>query len=136
MRCEASDELTTSTACTLAAYSWPMRCNTRSAPVRSTLQETPGYFASKALPICSDSLRSTEVYQTTLPSFLAAAISSGVTLLAGGAAETTRVAKALPAASTLDPTSRSRRENWGPFIDRSSLVVFYPASARQRSGGK
>src|SRR5664279_6660467 len=53
-----------------------MRCSRRSAPLRSTLQVTPGYLASNDLPICSDSLRSIEVYQTTLPSFLAASISA------------------------------------------------------------
>jgi hypothetical protein len=39
----------------------------------------PGYFASNALPTFSASGRSTEVYQTTLPSFFAASISAGVT---------------------------------------------------------
>jgi hypothetical protein len=62
-----------------------MRCSRRSAPLRSTLQDTPGYLASNALPICSESFRSIEVYQTTLPSFFAASISAGVTALAGGA---------------------------------------------------
>ena len=98
-----------------------MRCSRRSAPLRSTLHDTPGYLASKALPICSDNFRSIEVYQTTLPSFLAAAISSGVTLLAGGAADSTRVEKALPTASALDPISKPRRETFELFIDRSSL---------------
>src|SRR4029450_10097281 len=100
-RCAASEEFTTPPACTLAVYSWPMRCRMRSAPVRSTLQLTPGYFASNALPICSDNLRSTEVYQTTLASFLAASISAGVTGLAGGAADITLVENAAPAARAL-----------------------------------
>src|ERR1035438_3193727 len=130
---EASDELTTSTACTLAEYSWLMRCSSRSAPLRSTLQVTPGYLASNALPICSDSLRSIEVYQTTLPSFLAASISAGVTALAGGAAESTRVENEAPAASAPEPTSKSRRENFNFFIGVSSLniiLLFRPVFGR------
>src|SRR5450755_775612 len=143
---EASDELTTSTACTLAEYSCPMRCSSRSAPLRSTLQVTPGYLASNALPICSDSLRSIEVYQTTLPSFLAASISAGVTALAGGAADSTRVEKALPTASALEPIKTSRRVIFEYFIGASSITLvllfcpakflFYPASARHRSAGR
>ena len=105
----------------LLEYSWPTRCKMRSAPVRSTCTFTPGYLASNRLPISSATLRSIEVYQTTLPSFLAAAISSGVMLPAGGAAETTRVENALPMVSALDPISKSRRENFEFFIDRSSL---------------
>src|SRR5262245_66201412 len=99
-----------------------MRCRMRSAPVRSTLQLTPGYFASNALPICSDNLRSTEVYQTIFPSFLAASMSAGVTALAGGAADITLVENAAPAASALEPTSTSRREIFEPFIGVSSIA--------------
>ena len=62
MKCAASDELTTSTAWMWLPYSWPMRWNTRSAPVRSTRTAMPGYFASKALAIFSASGRSIEVY--------------------------------------------------------------------------
>ena len=61
MKCEASDELTTSTAWMRLEYSWPMRWNTRSAPVRSTRTATPPYLASNALAIFSASGRSTEV---------------------------------------------------------------------------
>src|SRR5215475_3595579 len=93
----------------------------RSAPVRSTLQATPGYLASNALPICSDNLRSTEVYHTTLPSFFAPSISAGVIGLAGGAADKTLVENAAPAVSALAPTSTSRREIFEPFIDVSSI---------------
>jgi hypothetical protein len=42
-------------------YSWAIRWNTRSAPVRSTRTAMPGYFASNALAIFSASGRSTEV---------------------------------------------------------------------------
>ena len=43
----------------------------------------PGYFASNALATRSATGRSIEVYQTTLPSFLAASISAGVIALGG-----------------------------------------------------
>ena len=62
-----------------------MRWNTRSAPVRSTRAATPGYFASNERATRSASGRSTEVYQTALPSFFAASISAGVTASAAGA---------------------------------------------------
>src|SRR5471032_2421002 len=101
-----------------------MRCSRRSAPLRSTLQDTPGYLASNALPICSESFRSIEVYQTTLPSFLAASSSAGVTALAGGAADSTRVENAAPAASALEPIKTSRRENLERFIGVSSFFLF------------
>ena len=78
----------------LLPYSWPMRWNTRSAPVRSTRAATPGNLASKDLAIFSASGRSTDVYQTTLPSFLAASINAGVIALAGGAADSTLVENA------------------------------------------
>src|SRR6185437_8923828 len=123
MKCAASDELATSTAWMLLEYSWPMRWNTRSAPVLSTRTETPGYFASKDLPIFSASGRSTEVYQTTLPSFLAASISCGVIALAGGAADMAFVEKAAPATSALEPISTSRREILDPIIDFPPCAV-------------
>ena len=61
------------------------------------------------------------MYQTTLPSFLAASISAGVTAVAGGAADMTVVENAAPAASALEPISTSRREIFEPFIDVSSM---------------
>src|SRR6185436_11030056 len=98
----ASDDCTTSQAWMLLERSWAMRVNTRSAPVRSTRTEMPGYLASNDLATFSASGRSTEVYQTTLPSFLAASMSCGVTALAGGAAERTRVeGRVVAAASAL-----------------------------------
>jgi len=78
MKWAASDELTTSTAWMRLAYSCPMRWNTRSAPLLSTRQATPGYFASKDLadrPFGHG--KSTAVYQTIFPSFLAASINAG-----------------------------------------------------------
>src|SRR6478752_10145706 len=126
----------------LLPYSWPLRWNTRSAPERSTRAATPGNLASNALAIFSASGRSTDVYQTTLPSFLAASMSAGVMALGGGAADMTLVENAAPAASALEPISTSRREILGPFIGLSSISCFvvsprdiiYPLSARQRSG--
>src|ERR1700692_1854739 len=100
-----------------------MRCSRRSAPLRSTLQDTPEYLASNALPICSESLRSIEVYQTTLPSFLAASISAGVTALAGGGPDSPRGENEAPAASAPEPISTSRRENFDFFIGVSSLNI-------------
>src|SRR6185312_2074247 len=104
----------------LLPYSCPMRWNTRSAPVRSTRTATPGYFASNDFAIFSASGKSTEVYQTTLPSFLAASISDGVIALAGGAADNTRVADSgasvAPSAAALDALSRSRRDQIGFLI--------------------
>src|SRR3954466_9663758 len=116
-------------------YSWPIRWNTRSAPVRSTRTAMPGNFASKDLAIFSASGRSTEVYQMTLPSFLAASISCGVIALAGGAADMTRVEKALAATSALEPARTSRREKFEPFI-ASSLGVFFLFSQRAAALGR
>src|SRR5689334_9866204 len=131
MKCEASEEFATSTAWMFDAYSWPMRWKTRSAPVRSTRTEMPGYFASNDFPIFSASGRSTEVYQTTLPSFFAASISCGVTGLAAGAADSTCVENALLAASAPVPTKRVRREIGKSVISVSSfsLVRFYILSS-------
>src|SRR6185312_10346188 len=116
MKCAASEELATSTAWMFEPYSWPMRWNTRSAPERSTRTATPGYLASNDLAIFSASGRSTEVYQTTLPSFFAASTSAGVTALAAGAADSTCVESAPPAASAPVPIIRSRREILNSFI--------------------
>src|SRR5580765_7897556 len=112
----------------LLPYSCPMRWNTRSAPVRSTRTATPGYFASKDLAIFSASGRSTEVYQTTLPSFFAASMSCGVIGLAGGAADMTFVEKAAPAMSALEPINTSRREILDPIIDfpPCAVLVVWP----------
>src|SRR5436190_9142387 len=110
MKCAASELLTTSTAWMLLAYSWPMRWKMRSPPERSTRMAIPGYFASKALAIRSATGRSTAVYQMTLPSFRAASISSGVTLLATGAA------------------ANAVRSNWGRAIELAAS----PRTTRRR----
>src|SRR6185437_6109653 len=124
MKCAASDELAQSTAWMLLPYSWPMRWNTRSAPVRSTRTATPGNLASNDLAIFSASGRSTEVYHTTLPSFFAASTSAGVMLVAGGAAAMTLAGNAAPAANALDPINKPRREIFKSFIGISSIVLF------------
>src|ERR1044071_9661020 len=121
MKCAASEEFAQSTAWMLLPYSCPIRWKTRSAPVRSTRTAMPGYFASKDLATFSASGRSTEVYQTTLPSFLAASMSWGVIALAGGAADITFVEKAAPATRALEPTNTSRREIRDPVIELSSM---------------
>ncbi len=82
----------------------------------------------------------------TLPSFLAASISCGVTALAGGAADATE-ANALDATSAVEPLITSRRENVAFLMVASSLnslslfavlaeILPYPLSTRQRSGGR
>src|SRR6202163_1037910 len=126
MKCDASEDCTTSTAWMRLAYSWPMRLNARTA--------TPEYLASNALATFSAAGRSREVYQTTLPSFLAASINAGVTVLAGGAAAMTEAASIeaanAPAASAVEPFRMSRLENSGFFIvvfSRSnSLLLVQP----------
>src|SRR3954463_7006670 len=120
-RCAASDEFATSTAWTLLAYSWPMRWNTRSAPVRSARTSMPN-FALNAAPIFSETDRSIEVYQTTLPSFFAASISCGVMASAGGASAREGEANTVPRASAVEPFRISRREG----------IVFFIASSRFR----
>src|SRR5215470_6215110 len=127
-------------------YSWAMRVNTRSAPVRSTRMAMPGYFASNDLAIFSASGKSTEVYQTTLPSFFAASISSGVTTVGSGATARIGDAKTLVAANAVDALTTSRLENDLARIGVVSLhdrsVVrgrahrYHPTSARHRSGGR
>src|SRR3954470_13488747 len=117
MKCAASEDCTTSQAWMRLEYSCPMRWNTRSAPVRSTRTPMPAYFASKARATFSAAGRSSEVYQTTLPSFFAAAISSGVIELAGGAAAFTE-AENEPIARAVPPLRRSRLENLGLLIVR------------------
>src|SRR5215210_6730147 len=92
-----------------------MRWNTRSAPERSTRTAMPGYFASNALPTFSESGRSTDVYQTTLPSFLAASTSAGVTGSAAGACARKGEANTV-AASAVVPCRSLRRDNLGIFV--------------------
>ncbi len=59
-------------------YSWLMRWNTRSEPERSTSTAIFGYAALNALATASATFTSTAVYQTTFPSFSAAATIAGV----------------------------------------------------------
>src|SRR5262245_62707616 len=80
----------------------------RSPPERSTRTAIPGYFASKALAMRSATGRSTAVYQTALPSFLAASISCGVT---GEAATAARAARGtdVAARAVARPWEKARR---------------------------
>src|SRR6202795_4702173 len=78
MKCEASDELTTSTFLMPDWYSWLIRWNTRSDPDRSTSIWMFGYSVRKALAINSATFTSIHEYQTTLPSLAAAASIAGV----------------------------------------------------------
>src|SRR6478672_11850499 len=70
----------------LLAYSWLIRWKFRSAPERSAVALIPGYLASNALATAVTNCRSSEPYQTTEPSFFAAAIKSGVTGVGSGPA--------------------------------------------------
>src|SRR5690349_4958810 len=85
-----------------------MRWKLRSAPERSTFTETPGYLPSNSLATFSPSARSTEVYQTTLPSFLAASIRSGVIFSAAGA-DWAELIQPLAASAVAEPASTRRR---------------------------
>src|SRR5512135_1425518 len=110
-------------------YSWPKRWNSRSAPVRSTRTEMPGNFCSNARATFSASGKSTDVYQTTMPSFCAAAMRSGVIAVGGGAAARTGVANRVPAAALAAVAcSTSRLVN--PRFMAILLLVF---SGRQRA---
>src|ERR1700712_2091566 len=105
-----------------------MRWNTRSAPVRSARTSMPN-FALNAAPIFSETERSIEVYQTTLPSFFAASISCGVIASAGGASARTAEANTVPSASAVVPLRISRREGIVLFI--ASSVSFSCLSAQR-----
>src|SRR2546423_10414457 len=98
----------------------------------------PGNFVSNALPSASDSRRSIDVYQTTLPSFLAASISAGVMVLGSGAWAQIGEANSVVAARAPEPLRMSRREILLLRIVVSSLdrVFYQPSRARQRSGGR
>src|SRR5258705_11880753 len=78
MKCDASEEFTTSTFLIPDWNSWLIRWNTRSEPERSTSIFTSGYSVRNNFATASATLTSTAVYQTTLPSLTAAAISAGV----------------------------------------------------------
>src|SRR5215213_247316 len=127
-----------STAWTLLAYSWPTRWNTRSAPVRSTRTSMPPNFSLKEAAIFSDTERSMEVYQTTLPSFFAASINCGVMASGGGAAARAGVANTVPSASAVEPLSEvfrmSRLDNFRFCIafSSASLTAQRPATFRRQ----
>ena len=103
----------------------------------------PPNFSLNEAAIFSDTDRSIEVYQTTLPSFFAASISCGVIASAGGACAREGEANTVPNASAAEalsePCSTSRRESFRFLIASSASCscwrVCYRLSARQRSGG-
>src|SRR6478736_2139085 len=126
------------------AYSWPMRWNTRSAPVRSTRVVMPGNFASNDLAIFSATGRSIDVYQTTLPSRRAASTSCGVICEGSGGAA--RIGDANAVAANAPVLSRSLRLEslrgiaFLPVRLAAALLwrgpkSYYPGNARQRSNG-
>src|SRR5690349_9306071 len=59
-------------------YSWLMRWKTRSDCERSTSTSIFGYCSLNALATASATFTSTDAYQTTFPSFSAAATMAGV----------------------------------------------------------
>src|SRR5262245_10828580 len=75
-----------------------MRWKTRSEPERSTSIWMFGYSARNTLAIASATFTSTEVYQTTFPSFAAAAIIAGVV----------SCAKASPDSRTMENATTTR----------------------------
>src|SRR5689334_1197740 len=85
---------------------------------------TPGNLPSNALPTASATCRSTEVYQTTLPSLRAASISCGVTVSgAGGAACTTSLGQANAPAEAAAPCRTRRRVSFALAIDATSQFL-------------
>src|SRR5262245_7841083 len=119
----------------LLEYSWPMRWNSRSAPLRSTRTGMPGNFASNDLATRSAADRSIEVYQTTLPSFLAASIRGGGVGSARGAAgligraETARAAA--PAAF-----GTAGRDGFLLSFSLGRVLAFQAVSPAQPFGGR
>src|SRR5262245_13354016 len=116
MKWAASELLTTSTAWMLLAYSWPIRWKMRSPPERSTRTAIPGYLASKALAMRSATGRSTAVYHTALPSFLAASISCGVTLAGATVAAAAPGSEGAASAVTASPCAKPRRVRITPAM--------------------
>src|SRR5882672_1205427 len=119
MKCAASEALIVSAAWMLLAYSWARRWNCRSEPVRSIRTSMPAYLALKARATFSETGRSIAAYQTTLPSFLAASISSGVTRDGAGAAARTGPAST-PMAAATEALRTSRR------VNAASRISFLP----------
>src|SRR5260370_42702289 len=99
----------------------------------------PPKFSLNAAEIFSDTDRSIEVYQTTLPSFFAASINCGVIASAGGASARAGAANTVPSATALEafsaPCKISRLESFRFFIacSCSFLAAQRPAAlGRQR----
>src|SRR3981081_2619122 len=87
----------------------------------------PPNFSLNDAEIFSATKRSIAVYQTTLPSFLAASISCGVMASAGGASARTDDANTVPSASAFAPFSEplrtSRLESFRFFIASSCSLL-------------
>src|SRR4029450_2019428 len=97
-----------------------MRWKMRSPPERSTRTAMPGSFASKALAMRSATGRSTAVYQTALPSFLAASMSWGVTAEADTVARAARGTE-VAASAVASPRENARRLIALAMIDSSQI---------------
>src|ERR1700704_654914 len=95
----------------------------------------PPNLSLKEAAIFSETDRSIEVYQTTLPSFFAASVSCGVMASAGGASARTREANIVPSASAVEPFRTPRLEIFFFIaVSRSFLSSVQRAAAfgRQR----
>src|SRR5215813_4719321 len=75
----------------------------RSEPLRSTRTEIPEYLLSKSLATFSATGKSTDVYQTTFPSFSAAATRLGVIAVVGTASARETRDAIEPIAKAADP---------------------------------
>src|SRR6266851_9158529 len=93
------------------ASSCSMRWNRRSEPLRSTRTEIAGYLVSKPRATFSATGRSTDVYQTTLASFCAAAIRAGSIAVAGTASASETRGASEAAASAADFFSKLLRDS-------------------------
>jgi len=89
---------------------WPMRWNTRSAPVRSTRTAIPIFRLERLGQFLGDRQIGRGVVDD-LASFFAASISAGVTGSGGGASANTRVENAAPARTAPVPLSTLRLES-------------------------
>src|SRR5215467_1714429 len=128
----------------------------RSEPLRSTRTEIPEYLLSKSLATFSATGKSTDVYQTTFPSFSAAATRLGVIAVVGTASARETRDAIEPIAKAADPFRkllrgrllcicsahtilRSRRRLWrsrkyGSFSSRRARPVLRSFRSADNSG--
>src|SRR5712692_9223633 len=111
------------------------RWRIRSEPVRCTSTLIPGYAASKSLATFSALVSAREVYQTTLPSFLAASPRASWATAGAGAARRARP-------SRMGATERCRRRTTriatplGQRIREQGSGIIQPPHQLSGSGGR